>query len=75
MRKDGLNNLQKAAQTIHDGDQNVILTSVLQLVEYLEPELGTLGMLDPDGDGRGDWILKSRATQQRGDAAPSAAPK
>ncbi|KVN92973.1 hypothetical protein WJ70_14060 [Burkholderia ubonensis] len=39
--------LGEAAQAVNDGDQDVVQAAVLQFVEDLQPELGTLGLLDP----------------------------
>lgn len=47
LRVDRFDGFRKAAQAIDHGDQNVGQAPVLQLVKNLEPELGALGVLDP----------------------------
>src|SRR5215207_2126472 len=45
--EDGRDRLGKALQTIHDGDQHVFDTPVLELGHDAKPELGSFGLLDP----------------------------
>ncbi len=45
-KRDGLNGLREAAQTIDDGDQHIVEPAVLELVKNLQPEFGALGLLD-----------------------------
>ena len=40
--------LRKALQTINDGDQNILDTSVLQFVHHPQPEFGSFACLDPN---------------------------
>lgn len=43
----GANDVGQALQAIGHGDRDVLAPSGLEFVEYLEPELGTLGLLNP----------------------------
>jgi len=42
------NRLSQPLQAVDHGDQNVVAAACAQLVEHLEPELGSLGLLDPN---------------------------
>ena len=44
----GGNRLGETLQAVDDGDQDVTEVAVLQLVHDAQPELGALGLLDPD---------------------------
>ncbi|ESZ68224.1 hypothetical protein X726_32400 [Mesorhizobium sp. L103C105A0] len=46
--KDGVDRLGKALQSVDDGDQDIADAAALQLVHDAQPELGALGLLDPD---------------------------
>ena len=46
-RKGGGDRLREALQTIHDGDQHVFDATAPQVVHDAQPELGALGLLDP----------------------------
>jgi hypothetical protein len=50
LREDGVDRLREALEAIDDGDQDVAYAAVLQLVHHPEPELGALGLLDPDAE-------------------------
>lgn len=43
----GGNGLIEARQVVHTGDQNVLNTAILQLIEHTQPELGRLMLADP----------------------------
>ncbi len=47
LRKDGVDRLRKALQSVDDCDQNVIDAAVLQLVHHPQPEFGAFGIFDP----------------------------
>ncbi len=48
--EDGVDRLGEALQAVDDGDQDVGDAAVLQFVHDAEPELGALGLLDPDAE-------------------------
>ena len=50
LREDGGDRLGEALQAIDDGDQDVLDAAVLQLVHDPQPELGALGLLDPEAE-------------------------
>jgi hypothetical protein len=50
LREDRVNSFGKALQAIDYGDENVLRTAGLQLVDDAQPELGTLGLFDPDAE-------------------------
>ena len=46
---DRFDRLDEAAQAVYNSAQNVLQAAVLEFIENLEPELGTLGLLaSPD---------------------------
>src|SRR3954471_13862051 len=48
LREHGADRLGEALQPVDDRDQDVGEATVLQLVHHPQPELGTLGLLDPE---------------------------
>ena len=72
--KGGGDRLGKALQRVHNSDQDVLNTPVLQLVHHRQPELGTLVFSDPKaqdlaqavaGDPKGDVDGRSPAVLNR----------
>jgi hypothetical protein len=52
----GIDCLREALQAIDDGDQNVLGSAGLQLVDDAQPEFGAFGLFDPDAeDLLGAW--------------------
>src|SRR5665213_1466434 len=50
LRENGVDGFGEALQAIDDGNENVLGAAVLQLVHDAQPELGALGLLDPDAE-------------------------
>jgi len=50
LRKDGGNRIGKPFEAVDDGDQDIIDTTVLQLVHDAQPEFGTLILLEPEAE-------------------------
>ena len=50
LRKNGVDGLRKTLQAIYDGDQNVLGSTGLELVDDAQPEFGALGLFDPDAE-------------------------
>ena len=50
LREHCIDRLGKALQTVDDRDQNVLGAPGLELVDDAQPELGALGLLDPDAE-------------------------
>ena len=50
LRKHRIDRLGKALQTVDDRDQNVLGAPGLELVYDAQPELGALGLFDPDAE-------------------------
>jgi len=49
-REDRLDRFREAFQAVDNGDENVADAAVPELVHHLEPELGALGVLDPEAE-------------------------
>ena len=47
LRKHRLYGLGKTAQAINHANQNILCAACLEIVEHFEPELSTLGLLNP----------------------------
>jgi hypothetical protein len=50
LRKHRRDRLGKAFEPINDGDEDVIDTARLELVDNLEPELGAFALFDPKSE-------------------------
>jgi hypothetical protein len=50
LRKDGGNCVGKPFEAVDDGDQDVLDTTVFQLVYDAQPEFGTLILLEPEAE-------------------------
>ena len=50
LRENGINGLRKALQAVDDGDENVLDSAGLELVDDAQPEFGALGLFDPDAE-------------------------
>ncbi len=50
LRKHGADRFGKAFQPVHYRDQDVAETALLQFVHDTQPELGALGLLNPDAE-------------------------
>ncbi len=50
LREDRLDCLGEAGQAVHAADQDVLDAALLQIAEYLHPELGALGLLEPHAE-------------------------
>src|SRR5208337_895357 len=48
LRKYRRDRLWKAFEAVDDGDQKIVDASALELVDDFQPELGALGLLDPE---------------------------
>ena len=57
LRENRIDGFGKALEAIDDGDENVLRATVLDLVHHAQPELGALGLLDPNAEN-----LLGRAT-------------